>query len=132
MGAADPQSYDEVGAAAVLARVLGQPGGGRTVLGLLACVPTFVHQPARRGGLLRREVPESLLVGEWAFVLVEPDGVRLSAQHIVRGIVLQSSLLGPDDAASQLAAILVEAGARVGPSVTGPVQAALYGLAGVG
>lgn len=126
-----PDPLDAADATAVLLAVLGQPGGGRTVLGVLADLPTVRHRPARPGGLLRRAVPESLLVGDWAFVLTEPAGVRVQVQHVVRGVVLQSSLQGPYDTARQLAAALFESAAETGPSLRDPLQSALYGLAAV-
>lgn len=126
-----PEFIDQTAAADVLAAVLGEPGGGRTVLGVLADLPTVQHRAAQPGGLFRRAAPESLLARDWSFVLAEPAGVRVLVQHVVRGIVLQSTLQGPADTGRQLAAALFEAADDAGPGVQGSLQSALYGLAAV-
>lgn len=118
-------------ASEVLSAALGRPGGGSMVLAALGDVTTLQYSPAREGGLFRAAQPAQLLVGDWGFAATEPSGVRLEVRHVVRGVALQSTVAGPDEAAGRLAAALVQVADQYGSQVQMEVASALYGIAAV-
>lgn len=111
-------------AAAVLAAALTGPGAD-PVLAAFTGLPGVEFHPARGGGLLRRGEPARLEVGDWHFV----GGPRLSAVHVVRGVVLKTAVVGPAEGGRLLAAAVLDAADEHGPLAVEQVQALLYGMA---
>jgi len=111
-------------AAAVLTAALSGPGT-ESVLASFASVPGVVFVPARAGGLLRRGEPARLDAGQWRFVA----GDRLRVSHVVRDVVLKTSLASPAEGGRLLADALLDAAGQAGPAALSDVQAVLYGMA---
>ncbi len=78
---------------------LAGPGGVGLVVKVFCGVPGVAVIPARRG--LFRSEPERIQIGEWRYE-VTPDG-RLSAAHVVNGIVLAESVLAAGAVGAHLA-----------------------------
>ncbi|HEX4249374.1 MAG TPA: DUF5073 family protein [Pseudonocardia sp.] len=111
-------------AAAVLTAALSGPGA-ESVLASFASVPGVVFVPARGGGFLRRGEPARLDAGQWRFVA----GDRLRVSHVVRDVVLKTSLASPVEGGRLLADALLDATGQAGPVAVSDVQAVLYGMA---
>jgi hypothetical protein len=111
-------------AAEVLAAALSGPGA-ESVLESFGSVPGAVFLAGRAAGFLRRAEPARLDVGQWRFVA----GDRLQVSHIVRDIVLSTSIVPPAEAARLLAEAMLDAASTGGPNAVGQVQAILYGMA---
>jgi hypothetical protein len=116
---AEPSIPDTVG------RALSSTGGADLVLAALARIPGTVHREARK--TMFRSEPETVEIDRWRYKTL-PDG-RLSAAHVVGGIVLAEGPLGPADAGEHVAravdALVAAHGARIVPEVV----AAFAGLA---
>lgn len=115
----------------VLTRALSELGGARMVLPPLGEVRTTIFTAEKEGKRFRRGEPMSLVVGDWGFVAVEPNGTRVQIQHIVRGIPVQSTLVGPAETAERLARAILAAAESAGPEAVVQAQSALYGIAAV-
>jgi hypothetical protein len=115
----DPSIADTV------ARALGSAGGAELVVAALARIPGTVHREARRS--MFRSEPEAVDVAQWRYHVL-PDG-RLSAAHVVGGIVLAEGPLVTADAGDHVAhavdSLVAAHGARILPDVV----AAFAGLA---
>jgi hypothetical protein len=116
--------YTPQDAARVLSAALSGPGA-ESVLGSFAGVPGAVFVAGRPGGLLRRAEPARLDVGQWRFVA----GARLQVSHLVRDVVLSTTVVGPAEAARLLADALLSSARTGGPDAEGALQAVLYGMA---
>src|ERR1700748_494279 len=68
---------------------LSGPGGVGMVVRVFCGIPGVVLTPARRG--LFRSQPERIQIGEWRYEVTN-DG-RLSAAHLVNGIVIAEEVL---------------------------------------
>lgn len=79
--------HERVGHA--IGTTLAGPGGVGLVLRVFCGVPGVILIPARRGFF--RSQPERVQIGDWRYE-VTPDG-RLSAAHVVNGIVLAEEVL---------------------------------------
>ena len=121
----DPQVFDAAAATAVLGRALRLVGGAELVVGSLASIPGAERTPARKG--MFRSNPEQVLVGQWRYEVAR-DG-RLSAGHVVAGIVLAELTLPADDAAPHVAAALGQHIADRGALIVPAVRSMLEGLA---
>lgn len=119
-------------AARVLTAVLQQPGGALSVISQLGTVPGCVFSSATGGGVFRRSTPARLGIGDWAFVAVDPHGVHLEARHVVKGVELQHTTVGPVEAGSRLAEAAFAAAADGGPEAGPILQSVLYGLSIIG
>lgn len=124
-----PDGIDAARAREVLAAILGQPGGAETVLTQLGSVPGAAFVPAEPGKRFRRAVLSRLAMADRVFSPAEEVGTRLRVSHVVRGVALQTTDLGPVDAASALVDSLTELVTSGGPAVRDAADAALYGLA---
>jgi hypothetical protein len=122
--AAQAPRLDETEAAAVVTRALALAGGSDLVLSALARLPGAVHAPARKS--LFRSDPETVAVGHWRYRAL-PDG-RLSAAHVVEGIVLADTALPAAEAGANVVGALRGLIAAHGPGVLPDVEAALAGL----
>jgi hypothetical protein len=118
------EEFTEARAAQVLAAALDGPGA-ESVLGSFAGVPGALYVPAKGGGFLRRAEPARLDVGQWRFVA----GERLQVSHIVRDVVLRTSVVAPAEAARLLAEAVLAAARTGGPNAVGSLQGVLYGMA---
>jgi hypothetical protein len=108
---------------------LAGPGGIALVINVFAALPGVAHTAARRG--VFKSQPERLQIGDWRYQ-VTPDG-RLSAAHVVGGIVIGEDVLLAEAVGPHLARSLGQIVARYGPSVVPNIDAAVDALsAGAG
>ncbi|CAM4222600.1 hypothetical protein MB901379_02424 [Mycobacterium basiliense] len=114
--------YDQQRVSRAVGAALAGPGGVGMVVKVFCAVPGVVHQPARRGFF--RSEPERILIGDWRYQ-VTADG-RLSAAHLVNGIVLAEEILaatavGPH-IAHALAKVVNHYGLTIVPSIDAAVE----------
>jgi hypothetical protein len=108
---------------------LSGPGGIALVINVFAGLPGVAHTAARRG--VFRSQPARTQIGDWRYE-VAPDA-RLSAAHVVGGIVIAEEMLPADSVGPHLARSLGQIVARYGPTVIPNIDAALDALsAGAG
>jgi Domain of unknown function (DUF5073) len=81
--------FDRERVSRAIGAALPGPGGVGLVVRVFCGIPGVVLTPARRG--LFRSQPERVQIGEWRYE-VTADG-RLSAAHVVNGIVLAEEVL---------------------------------------
>src|SRR6202142_2882364 len=103
---------------------LAGPGGVGLVLKVFCAVPGVILTPARRG--LFRSQPERIQIGDWRYELT-PDG-RLSAGHIVNGIVLAEEVLAAGAVGPHIARALGQLVSHYGPSIIPNIDAAIEAL----
>jgi hypothetical protein len=108
----------EIGAA------LAGAGGVGLVLKVFSGVPGVLLSPARRG--LFRSQPERMQIGDWRYE-VTPDG-RLSAAHLVNGIVLAEEILAAGMVGPHIARALGQVVSSYGPTIVPNIDAALEAL----
>lgn len=120
--------FDTGVAARAIAGALDGPGGLGLVLNVFAGVPGVTRTPAKRG--MFRSEPERVQIGSWRYEVTR-DG-RISAAHVVGGIVLAEELLPAQGIAPHLARALAEIATSYGNSAAPHLQAALEVLAGAG
>jgi Domain of unknown function (DUF5073) len=105
------------------------PGGIALVVNVFAGLPGVAHTAARRG--VFRSQPARVQIGDWRYE-VTPDN-RLSAAHVVGGIVIAEEVLPADAVGPHLARSLGQIVARHGPAVIPTIDAAVDALsAGAG
>jgi len=97
------------------------PGGVGLVLRVFCGVPGVILIPARRS--LFRSQPERVQIGEWRYE-VTADG-RVSAAHLVNGIVLAEEVLAAGTVGPHIARALGQVVNSYGPTVMPNVDAAL-------
>ncbi|UXA04536.1 DUF5073 family protein [Mycobacterium sp. SMC-2] len=113
----------------VIGSALAGPGGVGLVLRVFCGVPGVVLVPARRGFF--RSQPERVQIGDWRYEAT-PDG-RLSAAHLVNGIVLAQEVLPAGAVGPHMARALDQLVAGYGPTIVPNIDAALEVLeAGAG
>ncbi|OBG59896.1 DUF5073 family protein [Mycobacterium sp. E3339] len=100
---------------------LAGPGGVGLVLRVFCGVPGVVLVPARRGFF--RSQPERVQIGDWRYE-VTADG-RLSAAHVVNGIVLAEEVLAAGAVGPHIARALGQLVNSYGPTIMPNVDAAL-------
>jgi hypothetical protein len=122
IGPSDDLTADQ--AASVLTAALAGPGA-ESVLASFAGVPGAVFVAPRTGGFLRRAEPARLDVGQWRFVASD----RLQASHVVRDVVLKTSVVSAGEGGRLLAGALLGAAREAGPAALAEVQSVLYGMA---
>ena len=103
---------------------LAGPGGVGLVLKVFCGVPGVVLIPARRS--LFRSQPERIQIGDWRYEII-PDG-RLSAAHLVNGIVLAEEILAAGVVGPHLARALGQVVSSYGPTIVPNIDAALEAL----
>jgi len=92
-------------------------------------VPGVILTPARRGFF--RSQPERIQIGDWRYELTA-DG-RLSAAHVVNGIVLAEDVLAARAVGPHIARALAQVVGSYGPTIVPNIDAALEVLeAGAG
>lgn len=104
--------------------VLAGPGGIALVISVFAGLPGVGHTAARRG--VFRSQPARLQIGEWRYEVTRDD--RLSAAHVVGGIVIAEEVLLADAVGPHLARSLGQIVARYGSAVIPNIDAALDAL----
>lgn len=87
-------------------------------------VPGVVLIPARRS--LFRSQPERIQIGDWRYEFT-PDG-RLSAAHLVNGIVLAEEILAAGVVGPHVARALGQVVSSYGPTIVPNIDAALEAL----
>ncbi|OBF11437.1 MULTISPECIES: DUF5073 family protein [unclassified Mycobacterium] len=100
---------------------LAGPGGVGLVLRVFCGVPGVILVPARRGFF--RSQPERVQIGDWRYE-VTADG-RLSAAHVVNGIVLAEEVLAAGAVGPHIARALGQLVNSYGPTIMPNVDAAL-------
>ncbi|ORV63652.1 hypothetical protein AWC03_04575 [Mycobacterium europaeum] len=111
--------HDRVGR--VVGTALAGPGGVGVVLKVFSGVPGVVVVPARRGFF--RSQPERVQIGDWRYELTV-DG-RVSAAHVVNGIVLAEEVLAAGTVGPHIARALGQLVTRYGPTIMPNIDAAL-------
>jgi hypothetical protein len=105
------------------------PGGIGLVVNVFAGLPGVAHTPARRG--LFRSQPARIQIADWRYEVTD-DG-RLSAAHVVNGIVIAEEILLAEAVGPHIARSLGQVVARYGAAITPNIEAALDALsAGAG
>lgn len=87
-------------------------------------VPGVILMPARRGFF--RSQPERVQIGDWRYE-VTPDG-RLSAAHVVNGIVLAEEVLAAGTVGPHIGRALGQLVSSYGPTIMPNIDAALEAL----
>lgn len=119
--------HERVGHA--IGTTLAGPGGVGLVLRVFCGVPGVILIPARRGFF--RSQAERVQIGDWRYE-VTPDG-RLSAAHVVNGIVLAEEVLAAGAVGPHIARALGQLVSSYGPTIMPNIDAALEVLeAGAG
>jgi hypothetical protein len=96
-------------------------GGVGLVVKVFGAVPGVIVVPARRGFF--RSQPERIQIGDWRYE-VAPDG-RLSAAHVVNGIVLAQEVLAAGAVGPHIARALGQLVSGYGPTIVPNIDAAL-------
>ena len=108
---------------------LAGPGGIALVVNVFAALPGVEHTAARQG--MFRSQPARLQIGDWRYEVTR-DG-RLSAAHVVGGIVIGEDVLLAEAVGPHIARSLGQLVARYGPTVVPNIDAAVDALsAGAG
>ena len=100
---------------------LSGPGGVGLVVKVFCGVPGVILTPARRGFF--RSLPERIQIGDWRYEL-SADG-RLSAAHVVNGIVLAEEVLPAAAVGPHVARALGQLLGHYGPTIMPHIDAAL-------
>jgi Domain of unknown function (DUF5073) len=100
---------------------LAGPGGVGLVLKVFCAVPGVVLVPARRGFF--RSQPERIQIGDWRYE-VTADG-RVSAAHLVNGIVLAEEVVAAGAVGPHIARALGQVANSYGPTIIPNIDAAL-------
>jgi hypothetical protein len=116
--------FDHDRVSRALGAALSGPGGAGLVVRVFCAIPGVILTPARRGFF--RSQPERIQIGDWRYELT-PDG-RLSAGHIVNGIVLAEEVLAAGAVGPHIARALGQLVSHYGPSIIPNIDAALEAL----
>ena len=122
-------AFDAERVSSTVTAALAGPGGIALVINVFAALPGVAHTAARRG--MFRSQPEQLQIGDWRYEVTR-DG-RLSAAHVVGGIVIGEDVLLAEAVGPHIARSLGQLVARYGPTVVPNIDAAVDALsAGAG
>jgi hypothetical protein len=113
--------YDHERVSHAIGSALAGPGGVALVVKVFCGVPGVVLVPARRGFF--RSQPERIQIGDWRYE-VTADG-RLSAAHVVNGIVLAEEVLPAGAVGPHVARALGQLVRSYGPTIVPNIDAAL-------
>jgi hypothetical protein len=116
--------FDHDRVSQTIGAALSGPGGAGLVVRVFCAIPGVILTPARRGFF--RSQPERIQIGDWRYELT-PDG-RLSAGHIVNGIVLAEEVLAAGAVGPHIARALGQLVTHHGPSIIPNIDAALEAL----
>jgi hypothetical protein len=114
-------SYDHERVSRAVGAALAGPGGVGLAVKVFCGLPGVVLTPARRGFF--RSQPERIQIGDWRYEVTD-DG-RLSAAHLVNGIVLAEEVLAAGAIGPHIARALGQVVSSYGPTVMPNVNAAL-------
>jgi hypothetical protein len=117
-------AFDAERVSRTITGALAGPGGIALVINVFGGLPGVVHTPARRG--VFKSQPARLQIGDWRYE-VTPDG-RLSAAHVVGGIVIGEEALLADAVGPHVARALGQIVARHGAGVIPNIDAAVDAL----
>ena len=121
--------FDHERVSRAIGSALAGPGGVALVVKVFCGVPGVILVPARRG--VFRSRPERIQIGDWRYELTT-DG-RLSAAHVVSGIVLAEEALAAGAVGPHIARALGQLVTSYGPTIIPNIDAALEVLeAGAG
>jgi Domain of unknown function (DUF5073) len=118
------EGFDPERVSRAVAGALAGPGGVALVVSVFAGLPGVVRTPARRG--MFRSQPERIQIGDWRYELAS-DG-RLSASHVVGGIVIAEEVLSASDVGPHIARALGQVAARYGATIVPNIEAAVEAL----
>jgi hypothetical protein len=122
-------SFDRGRVSRAIGSALAGPGGVGLVVKVFCGVPGVHLTPARRG--LFRSQPERIQIGDWRYELTA-DG-RLSAAHLVNGVVIAEGVLAAGAVGPHIARALEQTVTRYGPTIIPNIDAATAALeAGAG
>jgi hypothetical protein len=122
-------SFDHQRVSRAIGAALAGPGGVGLAVRVFCGVPGVILSPARRG--IFRSQPERIQIGDWRYE-VTADG-RLSAAHVVNGIVLAEDVLAAGVVGPHIARALGQVVDSYGPTIIPNIDAALEVLeAGAG
>jgi hypothetical protein len=113
--------FDHERVSRAIGSALAGPGGVALVVKVFCGVPGVILVPARRG--LFRSQPERIQIGDWRYE-VTADG-RLSAAHVVNGIVLAEEVLAAAVVGPHVSRALGQVVSRYGPTIIPNIDAAL-------
>lgn len=116
--------FDPERVSRAIGSALAGPGGVGLVLRVFCGVPGVILVPARRG--LFRSQPERIQIGDWRYE-VTADG-RVSAAHVVNGIVLAEEVLAAGTVGPHIARALGKVASSYGSTITPNIDAALEAL----
>ncbi len=114
-------TFDHERVSSAIGSALAGPGGVALVVKVFCGVPGVVLIPARRGFF--RSQPERIQIGDWRYELTA-DG-RLSAAHVVNGIVLAEEVLAAGAVGPHVARALGQLVTSYGPTIAPNIDAAL-------
>jgi hypothetical protein len=114
-------SFDDERASRAIGAALAGPGGVGQVIRVFCGVPGVILTPARRGFF--RSQPEWVQIGEWRYH-VTADG-RLSAAHVVNGIVLAEEVLAATVVGPHITRALGQVVASYGATIVPNIEAAV-------
>ena len=114
-------SFDHERASRAIGAALAGPGGVGQVVRVFCGVPGVILTPARRGFF--RSQPERVQIGDWRYELTG-DG-RLSAAHVVNGIVLAEDALAAGAVGPHIARALQQVVSSYGPTIIPNIDAAV-------
>jgi Domain of unknown function (DUF5073) len=120
--------YDHERVSRAVGAALAGPGGVGLVIKVFCGLPGVVLTPARRG--IFRSQPERIQIGDWRYEVTQ-DG-RLSAAHLVNGIVLAEEVLAAAAVGPHIARALGQVVSSYGPTVMPNINAALEVLEATG
>jgi Domain of unknown function (DUF5073) len=122
-------AFDNDRVSRAIGAALAGPGGVGLVVRVFCGVTGVILTPARRGFF--RSQPERIQLGDWRYELTA-DG-RLSAAHVVNGIVLAEDVLAAGAVGPHIARALGQLVNSYGPTIIPNIDAALEVLeAGAG
>jgi hypothetical protein len=113
--------YDHERVSRAVGAALAGPGGVGLVVKVFCGLPGVILTPARRGFF--RSQPERIQIGDWRYEVTQ-DG-RLSAAHVVNGIVLAEEVLAAAAVGPHVARALGQVVNSYGPPVMPNIDAAL-------
>ena len=114
-------AFDHDRVSRAIGAALAGPGGVGLVVRVFCGVPGVILTPARRGFF--RSQPERIQLGDWRYELTA-DG-RLSAAHVVNGIVLAEDVLAAGAVGPHIARALGQLVNGYGPTIIPNIDAAL-------
>jgi Domain of unknown function (DUF5073) len=114
-------SFDRERASRAIGAALAGPGGVGQVVRVFCGVPGVILTPARRGFF--RSQAERVQIGDWRYELTG-DG-RLSAAHVVNGIVLAEDALAAGAVGPHIARALQQVVSSYGPTIIPNIDAAV-------